>query len=124
VVGLLGILKAGGAYLPLDPDYPPERIAFMLEDSQAAVVITTNDQRPTTKVETRRQGDKETRPAPSGNEGRQGDEALQEPRTKNQEPRDDDEVKTQNSKLKTQNGTPSPPHLVTLSESWSAIALC
>ena len=32
VVGLLAILKAGGAYLPLDPSYPPERLAFMLED--------------------------------------------------------------------------------------------
>ncbi len=40
VVGLLGILKAGGAYLPLDPVYPTERIAFMLEDAQVRVVVT------------------------------------------------------------------------------------
>ena len=40
IVGVLGILKAGGAYLPLDPDYPKERLAFMLEDTQAAVVLT------------------------------------------------------------------------------------
>ncbi len=40
VIGLLGILKAGGAYLPLDPGYPPERLAFMLEDSGAAVLVT------------------------------------------------------------------------------------
>ena len=33
LVGLLGILKAGGAYLPLDPSYPQERLAFMLEDA-------------------------------------------------------------------------------------------
>ncbi|HEU5324107.1 MAG TPA: condensation domain-containing protein, partial [Methylomirabilota bacterium] len=33
VVGLLAVLKAGGAYLPLDPDYPAERLAFMLADS-------------------------------------------------------------------------------------------
>ena len=33
VVGLLGILKAGGAYLPLDPAYPKERLAFMLNDA-------------------------------------------------------------------------------------------
>jgi amino acid adenylation domain-containing protein len=39
VVGLLGILKAGAAYLPLDPDYPAERLAYMLEDSQAPVVL-------------------------------------------------------------------------------------
>ena len=42
VIALLAILKAGGAYLPLDPEYPPERLAFMLEDSQATVLITTN----------------------------------------------------------------------------------
>ena len=40
VVGLLGILKAGGAYVPLDPAYPPERLAFMLEDANATVLLT------------------------------------------------------------------------------------
>ncbi|HEY0603974.1 MAG TPA: amino acid adenylation domain-containing protein [Herpetosiphonaceae bacterium] len=40
VVGLLAILKAGGAYVPLDPGYPAERLGFMLEDTQAPVVIT------------------------------------------------------------------------------------
>jgi amino acid adenylation domain-containing protein/non-ribosomal peptide synthase protein (TIGR01720 family) len=39
VVGLLAILKAGGAYLPLDPTYPPERLAFMLADAGAALVL-------------------------------------------------------------------------------------
>ncbi len=40
VVGLLGILKAGGAYVPLDPAYPRQRLAFMLEDTAARVVLT------------------------------------------------------------------------------------
>jgi acyl-CoA synthetase (AMP-forming)/AMP-acid ligase II/acyl carrier protein len=42
MVGLLGILKAGGAYLPLDPEYPQERLSFMLEDSQVEVLLTQN----------------------------------------------------------------------------------
>ena len=40
VIGLLGILKAGGAYLPLDPSYPQERLAFMLGDAGASVLVT------------------------------------------------------------------------------------
>ncbi len=40
VVGLLGILKAGGCYLPLDPDYPKERIAVMLGDARPPVLLT------------------------------------------------------------------------------------
>ncbi len=41
VVALLGILKAGGAYVPLDLDYPSSRIAFMLEDAEVPVLLTT-----------------------------------------------------------------------------------
>ena len=40
MVGIIGILKAGGAYVPLDPTYPGERLAFMLEDAQPAVLLT------------------------------------------------------------------------------------
>src|SRR5262249_30608852 len=45
VVGLLAVLKAGGAYLPLDPSYPAERLAFMLDDAGAAVLVTQADLR-------------------------------------------------------------------------------
>lgn len=40
VIALLGILKTGAAYLPIDPMYPKERIEFMLEDSQAQLLLT------------------------------------------------------------------------------------
>jgi amino acid adenylation domain-containing protein/non-ribosomal peptide synthase protein (TIGR01720 family) len=40
LVGLLGILKAGGAYLPLDPILPDERLAFMVRDAGASVILT------------------------------------------------------------------------------------
>ncbi|UJB30479.1 non-ribosomal peptide synthetase [Chromobacterium sp. Beijing] len=43
VVALLAVLKAGGAYLPLDLDYPAERIAFMLADAQPAVVLSRSE---------------------------------------------------------------------------------
>jgi amino acid adenylation domain-containing protein/non-ribosomal peptide synthase protein (TIGR01720 family) len=43
VVGMLGILKTGAAYVPLDPEYPRERLAFMLEDSRALMVVTRSE---------------------------------------------------------------------------------
>jgi amino acid adenylation domain-containing protein len=39
VVSVLAVLESGGAYVPLDPGYPPDRVAFMLEDSQAEVLL-------------------------------------------------------------------------------------
>src|SRR5581483_1254719 len=43
VVGLLGILKAGAAYLPMDPNYPAERLQHMLEDASPRVVLTQQE---------------------------------------------------------------------------------
>ncbi|WP_129973115.1 MULTISPECIES: non-ribosomal peptide synthase/polyketide synthase [unclassified Pseudomonas] len=40
VIALMAVLKAGGTYVPLDPDYPADRVAYMLEDSQAKVLLT------------------------------------------------------------------------------------
>jgi len=40
IVGIVGILKAGAAYVPLDPAYPQDRLAFVLADTAAPVVIT------------------------------------------------------------------------------------
>ncbi|MCY8754650.1 amino acid adenylation domain-containing protein, partial [Bacillus inaquosorum] len=39
LIGIYGILKAGGAYLPIDPDYPEERISFLLEDSGTDILL-------------------------------------------------------------------------------------
>ncbi|WP_052376143.1 non-ribosomal peptide synthetase [Chondromyces apiculatus] len=40
LVGLIAVLKAGGAYVPIDPAYPPDRVAFMLEDAAVPVLLT------------------------------------------------------------------------------------
>ena len=40
IVGLLAVLKAGGAYIPLDPDYPQQRLTYMAEDAQISLLLT------------------------------------------------------------------------------------
>ncbi|MCP4978829.1 MAG: amino acid adenylation domain-containing protein, partial [Maribacter sp.] len=53
VTGLLGVLKAGCAFVPLDPDYPQDRLAFMLEDTGISMVLTTSrlqDNIPSTEI--------------------------------------------------------------------------
>ncbi len=51
IVALLATLKAGGAYLPLDLSYPPERLAYMLQDAEVSVLLTTREMRETLNVE-------------------------------------------------------------------------
>jgi amino acid adenylation domain-containing protein len=43
IIGILGILKAGAAYMPIEPDYPVERIGYMLQDSKAKLLLTESD---------------------------------------------------------------------------------
>ncbi|MCU0286484.1 MAG: AMP-binding protein, partial [Acidobacteria bacterium] len=43
IIGILGILKSGGAYMPIDPEYPQERIDYMLKDSGAKLLAFAND---------------------------------------------------------------------------------
>jgi amino acid adenylation domain-containing protein len=43
VIGMLGIVKAGAAYLPLDPNYPKQRLTFMVEDAQPSCILTTSE---------------------------------------------------------------------------------
>ncbi|MCP5049569.1 MAG: amino acid adenylation domain-containing protein, partial [bacterium] len=43
MTGIYAILKAGAAYLPVDPDYPPERVRYMLEDSQSQIMLTRGE---------------------------------------------------------------------------------
>jgi amino acid adenylation domain-containing protein len=49
VISLLGILKAGAAYVPIDPDYPKERILYMLEDSNTSILLTQKKLQPLLK---------------------------------------------------------------------------
>ncbi|MED8021842.1 AMP-binding protein, partial [Bacillus glycinifermentans] len=42
IIGIMGILKAGAAYLPIDPETPKDRIAYMLKDAKACVLLTNS----------------------------------------------------------------------------------
>ncbi|MEO6548558.1 MAG: amino acid adenylation domain-containing protein, partial [Ferruginibacter sp.] len=50
IIGILGILKSGAAYVPIDPAYPAERIAYMLEDTSASLILTGKESRMNLKV--------------------------------------------------------------------------
>ena len=60
-IAFLGILKAGGVYVPIDPSYPPDRIAFMLSDSQCSLILTDSSEiHPVEKGSARRINIRET----------------------------------------------------------------
>ncbi|MHA4810748.1 amino acid adenylation domain-containing protein, partial [Flavitalea flava] len=42
IIGILGIMKAGGAYVPIDPEFPFDRVRYMLEDTGASVILTSS----------------------------------------------------------------------------------
>ena len=44
VIGILGILKTGAAYVPLDPDYPADRVSFMIDDANVKAVVTESEE--------------------------------------------------------------------------------
>lgn len=44
IIGLLGILKSGAAYVPLDPEYPSDRLEFMIRDSKTKLIVTHSSQ--------------------------------------------------------------------------------
>ena len=51
IIGMISILKAGVAFLPIDPDYPKERIEYMIKDSNVAVLLTQADLRDKIRLE-------------------------------------------------------------------------
>ena len=42
IVAMLGIMKAGGAYMPVDPDYPKDRVEYMLNETNSRIIVTDN----------------------------------------------------------------------------------
>ena len=63
VVGLLGILKAGGAYVPVDPAYPEDRIAYILQDAGAPILLTQAHLEEKIRLAMTQQGDGDVAPA-------------------------------------------------------------
>ncbi len=74
IISILAILKAGGTYVPLDPEYPQERLNFMLEDARVEFLITSSKTSPPTPLLTKESGDETSDQTPLLDKER-GDEA-------------------------------------------------
>ncbi|MCP4152199.1 MAG: amino acid adenylation domain-containing protein, partial [bacterium] len=53
IIGIMAVLKAGGTYLPLNPETPPARVAYMLKDSNAQILLVQKDRQQTLNLETK-----------------------------------------------------------------------
>gem|GEM_PF-829288 len=65
IIGVLAILKAGCAYLPIDPDYPQERIDFMLKDSSTGIVLSNGIIKDEPQFLGEKKGDRQETPSPN-----------------------------------------------------------
>ncbi|MEM9212759.1 MAG: amino acid adenylation domain-containing protein [Cyanobacteria bacterium P01_F01_bin.150] len=79
MIAVMAVLKAGGAYVPLDPAYPAPRLEFMMEDSQAEILLVTSDS-PDLKAEGRRQ---KAEGQPTPNPSQEGDRTSSTPQLPN-----------------------------------------
>ncbi|HHH41604.1 MAG TPA: amino acid adenylation domain-containing protein, partial [Chloroflexi bacterium] len=123
IVGVLGVLKAGGAYLPLDPLYPPERLAYMLDDAGVAILLTDSNTLPRLPIRMEATRDEATEATRGEASEAPRDEATEA--TRDEAPGAEASLATRPSDLITQPSAlrPQPSDLVTLNlDDWTPFA--